>query len=79
MKDDIVMILCKLEMIFLPAFFDIMVHVAVHLPREAELARPVHYRWMYPTERFMGKLKRLYGIDHIQKGQLLRDIYPLNV
>jgi hypothetical protein len=58
MKDDIVVILCKLEMIFPPAFFDIMVHLAVHLPREAELAGPVHYRWMYPIERFMGKLKR---------------------
>ena len=58
MKDNIVMILYKLEMIFLPAFFDIMVHLAVHLPREAELAGLVHYHWMYPIERFMGKLKR---------------------
>uniref|UniRef100_A0A2N9GAQ5 Transposase-associated domain-containing protein n=1 Tax=Fagus sylvatica TaxID=28930 RepID=A0A2N9GAQ5_FAGSY len=31
---------------------------AVHLPREAELAGPVQFRWMYPIERFMGKLKR---------------------
>ena len=73
MKDDIVLILCKLEMIFLPAFFDIMVHLVVHLSREAELAGPVHYHWVYPIERF------ICGIDHIQKGQLLRDIYLLNV
>ncbi|XP_035547426.1 uncharacterized protein LOC118348940 [Juglans regia] len=33
---DIVTILCKLEMIF-PPFFDIMVHLAVHLPGEAIL------------------------------------------
>ena len=59
MKDDIVVILCKLEMIFPSAFFDIMVHLAVHLPRKAELVRPVQFRWIYPIERFSGKLKRL--------------------
>jgi hypothetical protein len=32
MKDDVVVILCKLEKIFPPAFFDIMVHLIVHLP-----------------------------------------------
>jgi hypothetical protein len=41
MKDDIVVILCKLENIFPPAFFDIMVHLVVHLPWEAELAGPI--------------------------------------
>jgi hypothetical protein len=44
MKDDIIVILCKFEKIFPPAFFDIMVHLAVHLPREAELAGPVQTR-----------------------------------
>lgn len=46
------LILCKLEKIFPPAFFDIMVHLAVHLPREAKLVGPVGYRWMYPIERY---------------------------
>jgi len=58
MKDNIVIILCKLEQIFPPAFFDIMVHVTIHLPREAELAGPVQYRWMYPIERTLDKYKR---------------------
>lgn len=58
MKDNIVIVLCKLEQIFPPAFFDIMVHVAIHLPREAELAGPVQYRWMYPIERTLGRYKR---------------------
>jgi hypothetical protein len=44
MKDDIIVILCKFEKIFPPAFFDIMVHLAVHLPREAKLAGPVQTR-----------------------------------
>ncbi|KAL3358884.1 hypothetical protein AABB24_015793 [Solanum stoloniferum] len=58
LERDIVIILCKLEMIFPPAFFDIMVHLAVHLPREAMYGGPVQYRWMYKIERFLCKLKR---------------------
>ncbi|XP_042976304.1 uncharacterized protein LOC122307470 [Carya illinoinensis] len=37
LQTDIVTILCKLEMIFPPSFFDVMVHLAVHLPHEAIL------------------------------------------
>ncbi|KAL6331580.1 hypothetical protein AAG906_011520 [Vitis piasezkii] len=51
LEEGIVIILCKLERIFPPAFFDIMIHLAVHLPREAKLVGPVSYRWMYPFER----------------------------
>ena len=57
-KDDIVVILCKMEMIFPLAFFNIMIHLALHLPQKVELARPVQFCWMYPTERFLGKLKQ---------------------
>lgn len=51
LQTDIVVILCKLEQIFPPAFFDVMVHLAVHLPREALLGGPVPMRWMFPIER----------------------------
>ena len=51
LQDRIVLILCKMEKIFPPAFFDVMVHLAIHLPREAMLGGPVQYRWMYPIER----------------------------
>jgi hypothetical protein len=36
-------ILCRLECIFPPAFFDVMVHLAVHLPEEARQRGHVHY------------------------------------
>ena len=52
LEEGIVIILCKLERIFPPAFFDIMIHLMVHLPHEAKLAGPVSYRWMYPFERY---------------------------
>ncbi|TQD79692.1 hypothetical protein C1H46_034766 [Malus baccata] len=41
LEEDIIIILCKLEKIFPPAFFVPMVHLTVHLPREPKLAGPV--------------------------------------
>ncbi|XP_060959175.1 uncharacterized protein LOC133030449 [Cannabis sativa] len=58
LQENIVIILCKLEKIFPPAFFDIMVHLALHLPREAILGGPVHMRWMYPFERAVSVYKK---------------------
>lgn len=49
--------LCRLEMIFPPSFFDIMMHLPVHLAEEARLGGPVCYRWMYPVERYLRSLK----------------------
>nr|GEU83235.1 hypothetical protein [Tanacetum cinerariifolium] len=47
MKDDmlkaqskVVDILCNLELIYPPAFFDIMIHLVIHLPLEALEAKP---------------------------------------
>jgi hypothetical protein len=41
LKWDIPLILCKLEKAFPPAFFDVLVHLAVHLPDEALLRGPI--------------------------------------
>lgn len=56
-KDAIIMILCKLELIYPPAFFDIMLHLVLHLPDEAICRGLVCMRWMYPFERYIKKLK----------------------
>ncbi|WMV28792.1 hypothetical protein MTR67_022177 [Solanum verrucosum] len=61
LEADIPQILCKLEHIFPPGFFDSMEHLPVHLPYEAKIAGPVQYRWMYPFERYLGTLKRMIG------------------
>jgi hypothetical protein len=58
MRKEIPIILVKLERIFPPAFFDVMIHLAVHLPDEALLRGPVQYGWMYPIERKLCSLKR---------------------
>ena len=43
-------ILCQLEMYFPPSFFDIMVHLIVHLVKEIKLFGLIYLRWMYPIE-----------------------------
>ena len=50
-------IMCQLEMYFPLAFFDIMVHLIVHLFREIKCCGPIYLRWMYPAERYMKILK----------------------
>lgn len=40
-----------LERFFPPSFFDVMVHLPIHLAQEALIGGPVHFRWMYPFER----------------------------
>nr|XP_017233003.1 PREDICTED: uncharacterized protein LOC108207048 [Daucus carota subsp. sativus] len=57
LQADVVLTLCELEKIFPPSFFDIMIHLIVHLVRELRLCGPVFYRWMYPFERFNKVLK----------------------
>ncbi|XP_038713444.1 uncharacterized protein LOC120007316 [Tripterygium wilfordii] len=58
MEDNIPVILCKLERIFPPSFFDSMEHLLIHLPFEARIGKPVPYRWMYPFEMFLHFLKK---------------------
>ena len=51
LENKIAITLCKLEKIFSLVFFDIMIHLPIHLVGEAKLAGLVQYRWMYPIER----------------------------
>ena len=57
LQEEVVVTLCLLEKYFPPAFFDVMVHLIVHLLREIKLCGPVWLRWMYPMERYMKILK----------------------
>ena len=57
LKQEIPLILCKLDKIIPPAFIDVKMHLAVHLLDKALLRGPVQYGWMYPIERQLGTLK----------------------
>ena len=52
LENNIIVILCKMEQIFPPSFFDIMVHLLVHLVSKAKVARLVQYCWMYLIEQY---------------------------
>ncbi|XP_025661613.1 uncharacterized protein [Arachis hypogaea] len=58
MEQNILIILCKLERIFPPGFFNVMEHLPIHLVYEARVCGPVQYRWMYLFERVIGAFKR---------------------
>lgn len=44
MEKNIVISMCKLEMIFPPGFFDLMEHLPIHLPYELKQGGPVQFR-----------------------------------
>ncbi|XP_057719247.1 uncharacterized protein LOC130933641 [Arachis stenosperma] len=58
LHNHVVQILCQMKMIFPPSFFIVMVHLMVHLVDELKLGGPIHYRWMYPIKRYLGRLKQ---------------------
>jgi len=61
LEESAPVLLCKLEKIFPPAFFNPMQHLLIHLPYEAKVGGLVCYRWMYPIERMLKKLKSMVG------------------
>ncbi|XP_075486329.1 uncharacterized protein LOC142525932 [Primulina tabacum] len=61
LQSDLVVTLCLLEQYFPLSFFDVMIHLTVHLVREVRLCGPVYFRWMYPFERSMKVLKSYVG------------------
>ena len=74
LQGEVVVTLCQLEKFFPPSFFDIMVHLIVHLIHEIKMCGPVFLRYMYPFERFMGILKNMYETDIGPRKVLLRGI-----
>ncbi|GJU31929.1 putative transposase-associated domain-containing protein [Tanacetum coccineum] len=57
MQAELVVTLCLLEKFFPLSFFDIMVHLTVHLTREVKLCGPIYFQWMYPFERCIKVIK----------------------
>ena len=57
LQNEVIVTLCLLEKYFPLTFFDVMVHLTVHLPREIKFCGPVWLRWMYSMERYMKILK----------------------
>ena len=58
LRTSAVEVLFLLEIHFPPGFFDIMIHLVVHLVDELEICGPVHARWCYSVERYLGVLTK---------------------
>nr|GEV90879.1 hypothetical protein [Tanacetum cinerariifolium] len=54
---ELVVTLCLLEKFFPSSFFDILIHLTVHLTKEVKLCRPICFHWMYPFKRCMKVIK----------------------
>ncbi|XP_061373828.1 uncharacterized protein LOC133316129 [Gastrolobium bilobum] len=70
LEASVPIMLCKLEMIFPPTFFDSMEHLPVHLAYEARVGGPQQYRWMYPFERFLKTLKDKISNQNYVEGSI---------
>ena len=57
LQEEIVVILCELEVYFPPAFFDIMVHLLVHVVEDIVQLGPMFLRSMMAFERMNGHIK----------------------
>src|SRR4051812_4585069 len=58
LQEEIVLILCELEIYFPPAFFDIMVHLLIHVVEDIVQLGPAFLRSMMPFERMNGHIKK---------------------
>jgi hypothetical protein len=56
-EKEIPILVCKMEKVFPPGWFNAMQHLLVHLPWEAKVGGPVQFRWMYSQERELKKLR----------------------
>ena len=64
LEDGVMKILWLLEKYVPPSFFDILIHLIVHLVLELWLCGPIAYGWMYPFERLV-KLYYAYKFTYI--------------
>jgi hypothetical protein len=58
-EKEILVLVCKMEKVFPPGWFNMMQHLLVHLPWEARVGEHVQFRWMYSQERELKKLRSI--------------------
>ena len=56
LEKNMIEVMCLLEAYFSLTFFDISVHLIVHLVKEIRYLGPMFLHHMYPYERFMSTL-----------------------
>jgi hypothetical protein len=59
LEEEIPVLICKLEKISLPGWFNPMQHLLIHLSYEVKLGGPQQYRWTYHIERTLKNLRAM--------------------
>ncbi|GJV60613.1 transposase, Ptta/En/Spm, partial [Tanacetum coccineum] len=73
LESRVAVTLCKLEKIFPPSFFTVMVHLVIHLVREVRLGGPIPFHLMYLIERDLCTLKSYVNNKACPEGSILKE------
>jgi hypothetical protein len=57
LEKEIAVLICKMETVFPPVWFNAMQNLLLHLPWEARVGGPMQLRWMYSQEKELKKLR----------------------
>jgi hypothetical protein len=71
-EKEILVLVCKMEKVFPPGWFNAMQHLLVHLPWEARVGGPMQFRWMYSQERELKNLELQCATRQELRGVLRR-------
>jgi hypothetical protein len=66
-------LICKLEKIFPPGWFNPVQHLLVHPLYQAKVGGPQQYRWMYHIERALKKLRAMVHNKARVKGCIVKE------
>ena len=64
---------CVLEKYLPPSFFDISIHLLIHLCDEALIFGPARFCWMYPFERLMKMFKEYTKNPQYTRGSIVEE------
>jgi hypothetical protein len=65
LENEIAVLVCKMETVFPPGWFNVMQHLLVQLPWEARVGGPMQLMWMYSQDRELRKLR--YTVRHKER------------
>jgi len=74
LEKEMAITLALLEQEFSPSFFEIMIHLLIHLIEELELCGLVQTKWMYFIERYLKTLKGYVGNRAKLEGSMAKRI-----
>jgi hypothetical protein len=58
LREDVATTFSILERDLLEAFFNVMMHMTLHVVEKLDICGPIHSRWMYPIKRAFKTFKR---------------------